>query len=151
VPEGALEAVSAEDAMEHCGRVLGFEYGAANCAARGRELLGLSGVPEGALDAVSAEDAMAHTGRVLGFGNLDKTFNMKQETAEKRGRFFWSPQLSKSFNAAVEELGGVKVATAKSILERMLAAQSTPALTRTVVNSRLHEARKKAKKQAGEI
>ena len=151
VPEGALEAVSAEDAMAHTGRVLGFEYGAANCAARGRELLGLSGVPEGALDAVSAEDAMAHTGRVLGFGNLDKTFNMKQETAEKRGRFFWSPQLSKSFNAAVEELGGVKVATAKSILERMLAAQSTPALTRTVVNSRLHEARKKAKKQAGEI
>jgi len=41
--------------------------GNASCEARGRELLGLSGVPEGALEAVSAEDAMAHTGRVLGF------------------------------------------------------------------------------------
>ena len=122
-----------------------------NCAARGRELLGLSGVPEGALEAVSAEDAMAHTGRVLGFGNLDKTFNMKQETAEKRGRFWWSHQLEKSFNAAVEELGGVKAATSKSILERMLAAQSTPGLTRTVVGSRLQNARIQAKKQAGEI
>jgi hypothetical protein len=120
--------------------------GPANCAARGRELLGLSGEPEGALDAISAEDAMAHTGRVLGFGNLDKTFNMKQETAEKRGRFWWSPQLSKSFNAAVEELGGVKVATAKPILERMLAAQSMPALTLKKVNKRLENARNKAKK-----
>ena len=53
--------------MAHTGRVLGFEYGAANCEVQGRELLGLSGVPEGELEAVSAETAMAHTGRVLGF------------------------------------------------------------------------------------
>jgi len=76
---------------------------------------------------------------------------MKQETAEKRGRFWWSRQLDKSFNAAVEELGGVKAATSKSILERMLAAQSTPGLTRGVVESRLKNARIQAKKQAGEI
>ncbi len=157
VPEGELDAVSAEDAMAHCGRVLGFEYGAANCAARGREELGLSGVPEG--EAVSAEDAKSWKGMVLGFeygagnggANLNKKYKMNEETAEKSGRFFWSPQLSESFNAALEELGGLKAATAKSILERMLAAQSTSGLTREVVNGRLQHARNQAKKQAGEI
>ena len=155
VQEGALDGVSAEDAMEHRGRVLGFEYGAAggiaSCAARGREELVLSGVPEGALEAVSAEDAMEHCGRVLGFGNLDKTFNMKQETAEKRGRFWWSLQLTQSFDAAVEELGGLSAATGKPILQKMIATESIPALTLHVVNKRLQNARNKAKKLAGEI
>ena len=65
VPEGELEAVSAEDAMAHTGRVLGFEYGAANCEAQGRELLGLSGVPEGELEAAcSLEPSVRREERV---------------------------------------------------------------------------------------
>jgi hypothetical protein len=120
--------------------------GNASCEARGREELGLSGVPEGELDAVSAEDAMAWNGMVLGFGNLDKTFHMKQETAEKRGRFWWSPALVQSFNAAVEELGGLRAAKPTTILQKLLAAKSIPSLTRKKVNARLEKARIKAKK-----
>ena len=156
VPEGALDGVSAKDAMEHCGRV--------HCAAQGRELLGLSGVPEGALDAVSAEDAMAHTGRVLGFeygagnggANLGKKYKrqkrqVNKESSEKRGSFWWSPQLIDSFDAAVKELGGVNATTATPILQKMIATESIPALTLHVVNKRLQNARNKAKKLAGEI
>ena len=120
--------------------------GNASCEARGREELGLSGVAEGELDGVSAEDAMEHCGRVLGFGNLDKTFHMKQETAEKRGRFWWSPALVQSFNAAVEELGGLRAAKGTAILQKLLAAESIPELTLQKVHARLANARIKAKK-----
>ena len=41
VPEDELKGVSAEDAMAWCGRVLGFEHGAANLEAQGREMLRL--------------------------------------------------------------------------------------------------------------
>jgi len=119
--------------------------------AQGREKLGQSGVPEGELKAVSAVDAMAWNGMVLGFGNLDKTFNMKQETAEKRGHFWWSLQLTQNFDAAVEELGGLSAATGNPILQKMIATESIPALTLHVVNKRLQNARNKAKKLAGEI
>ena len=124
----------------------GYLDPAAGCAARARKELGLSGVPEDELDGVSAEDAMAHIGRVLGFGNLDKTFHMKQETAEKRGNFWWSPALVQSFNAAVEELGGLRAAKPTTILQKMLAAKSIPSLTRKKVEARLENARIKAKK-----
>jgi hypothetical protein len=71
VPEDELKGVSAEDAMAWCGRVLGFEHGAANgaanCEAQGREQLRQIGVPEDELEGASAEDAMAHVGQVLGF------------------------------------------------------------------------------------
>ena len=52
--------------MVWCGMVLGFEHGAANCEAQGRELLRLIGVPEDELKDVSAEDAMAWCGTSTG-------------------------------------------------------------------------------------
>ena len=121
-----LAGVSDEDAMAERGRVLGFEHGAANCAAQGRELLRLIGVPEDELEGVSDEDAMAERGRVLGFEHGAKggaegrgvTHVMDEETARNRGHFWWSPALIESFDAAIHELGGLKAATPAAILQK---------------------------------
>ena len=146
VPEDELEGTSAEDAMAHVGQVLGFEHGAANLEAQGREMLRLIGVPEDELESASAEDAMAWYGMVLGFEHGAKgrgvTHVMDEETARNRGHFWWSPALIESFDAAIHELGGLKAATPAAILQKMPAAKSMSALTRTVVGWRLQHARR---------
>ena len=132
--------------MAHVGQVLGFEHGAANLEAQGREMRRLIGVPEDELESASAEDAMAWYGMVLGFEHGAKgrgvTHVMDEETAAKRGRFWWSPALKASFDAAIHELGGLKAATPSAILQKMPAAKSMSALTRKVVASRLTNARR---------
>ena len=70
---------------------------------------------------------------------------MKKETAEKRGRFWWSSEHIESFNAAVV-LGGVRAAKGTAVLQKLLAAKSMPGLTLGSVNERLENARIKAKK-----
>jgi hypothetical protein len=53
-----------------------------------------------------------------GSATLGKTYNMKKETAEKRGRFWWSSEHIESFNAAVVELGGVRAAKGTAVLQK---------------------------------
>ena len=131
--------------MAHGGRVLGFEHGAANWEAQGRELLRLIGVPEDEVEGASAEDAMAWFGLVAGFEHGAKGRGVKktldEETAAKGGRFWWSPALIKSFDAAVHGLGGLEAAKPAAILQKLLADNFMPALTYEVVKSRLRNAR----------
>ena len=89
---------------------------------------------------------MAWFGLVAGFEHGAKGRGVKktldEETAAKRGRFWWSPALIESFDAAVHELGGLKAATPAAILQKMPAAKSMSALTRLVVGWRLQHARR---------
>ena len=114
--------------------------------ALGREQLRLIGVPEDEMKDCTPEDAMAWAGMVAGFEHGAKNRGVKktldEETAVKAGRFWWSPALIESFDAAVHELGGLKAATPAAILQKMPAAKSMSALTRTVVGSRLQDARR---------
>ena len=93
---------------------------------------------------------MAWYGMVLGFEHGAKgrgvTHVMDEETAAKRGRFWWSPALIESFDAAIHELGGLKAATPAAILPKMPAAKSMSALTRKVVGWRLQNARLNARR-----
>ena len=122
--------------------------------ALGRKQLRLIGVPEDEMKDCTPEDAMAWAGMVAGFEHGAKggakgrgvTHVMDEETAAKRGRFWWSPALIESFDAAIHELGGVKAATPSAILQKMPAAKSMSALTRTVVAWRLMHARRMARR-----
>ena len=134
-----------EDAMAWAGMVAGFEHGAANFEAQGREQLRLIGVPEDEMKDCTPEDAMAWNGMVSGFEHGAKGRGVKktldEETAAKRGRFWWSPALIESFDAAVHELGGLEAAKPAAILQKLLADNFMSALTKRVVKSRLQNAR----------
>ena len=92
---------------------------------------------------------MVWYGMVLGFEhNFEHgakgrgvTHVMDEETAAKRGRFWWSPALIESFDAAVHELGGLEAAKPAAILQKLLADNFMSALTKRVVKSRLRNAR----------
>ena len=145
VPEDEMKNCTPEDAMAWAGMVHGFEHGAAGFEAHGRELLRLIGVPEDEMKNCTPEDARAWAGIVNGFEHGAKGRGVKktldEETAVKAGRFWWSPALIESFDAAVHELGGLEAAKPAAILQKLLADNFMSALTKRVVKSRLQNAR----------